>query len=311
MEFSWGHQKRYNDYGKYIRKEFNRYVQKLSLNAGFTCPNRDGTLGYRGCTFCNNKAFNPSYCQSDISIEEQLKSGIKFSRKNNKLTSFLAYFQAYTNTYDELSKLKILYNQALNYEDVCGLIIGTRPDCISDELLEYFTHLKDKTYLVIELGIESTIDKTLKNVHRGHNYHIAKEMVNRLANAGILVGAHLILGLPGETKNDMLSHAIEISKLPIHFLKIHQLQFIKGSILGSEFEKNPSLYKVFELDEYINLVIDFLELIRPDIVMERFASESPSGLLLAPAWGLKNSELVHKIELRMEERRTWQGRFYS
>ncbi len=311
MDFSWGHQKRYNDYGKYIRKEFNGYVQKLSLNAGFTCPNRDGTLGYGGCTFCNNKAFNPSYCQSDISIVEQLKSGIKFFRKNNKLSSFLAYFQAYTNSYGELSKLKTLYEQALNYKDICGLIIGTRPDCISNELVEYFTHLKDTTYLVIELGIESTLDKTLKNVNRGHNYRIAKEMVNRLADAGILVGAHLILGLPGETKNDMLSHAREISKLPIHFLKIHQLQYIKGSILGSEYEKDPSLYKVFELDEYINLVIDFLELIRPDIVMERFASESPSGLLLAPAWGLKNSELVHKIELRMEERKTWQGRLYS
>ena len=308
MQIDWKSRKRYNDYGSYIRKKFNGKVQKISVNAGFTCPNRDGFKGTGGCTFCNNDSFKPDYCKSEISITEQLYKGITIFRKRHPEVMYIAYFQSYTNTYGELSHLISLYEEALSYPGIVGLIIGTRPDCLSDELLDYLELLSKKTYLVVELGVESTNDQTLKIINRKHDFETSRKAILELERRKITKGIHLILGLPEETREQMLNHAKILSELPVNFMKVHQLQYVKGSKLGDEFQKNPSQYKVFDIDEYIELVIDFIELTNPSIVLERFASQTPYELLLAPGWKIKNFEFMHKIEKRLEERDTWQGK---
>lgn len=310
MPYFWGHERRYNDFSTYIRKLFNERVQKISIHAGFTCPNRDGLKGSGGCTFCNNESFKPSYCQPAVSVSDQISKGITFFKGRHPEAKFLAYFQAYTNTYGELSQLIDLYDEALLHSDVIGLIVGTRPDCLPADVLNYFAALNKKTHVTIELGVESTSDITLNRVNRGHDFQSARDAVARLANVGISTGVHLILGLPGESREEMLMHASRISELPINYLKVHQLQYVKGSQLGSAYLKNPEKYKVFEVEEYVELVVDFLERVRPDIVMERFASQAPQNLLLAPKWGLKNFEFVRLVDKRLAVRDTWQGKLY-
>jgi len=309
MQYEWGHSKRYNDYGNYVRKIFNEKVQKISVNAGFTCPNRDGLKGTEGCTFCNNDAFKPVYCQSEISITKQLEKGIEIFRKRHPETKYIAYFQSYTNTYGKLSHLISLYEDALSYRGITGMIIGTRPDCLSDELLDYLEILSKKTYLVVELGVESTNDQTLKIVNRQHDFETSRKAILELENRKIKKGVHLILGLPGETREQMLDHAKVLSDLPVNFLKVHQLQYVKGTKLGEDFQKNPLQFNIFNIDEYIELVIDFIERTSPSIVLERFASQTPYELLLAPGWKIKNFEFMHKVEKRLEERNTWQGKY--
>lgn len=311
MIFPWGNRKRYNDFSTHLIKEFNGKVQKISVNAGFTCPNRDGAKGVGGCTFCNNDSFKPDYCKAGVSITEQLKRGIEIFRRRHPEAEYLAYFQSYTNTYGHTEALKKLYEEALSCSGVRGLIIGTRPDCFSDDLLNYLEKLSQKTYLVIELGIESTSNSTLENINRGHNFECTCQTIAKLAERGILTGAHLILGLPGETRQQMLAHAKILSSLPIKFLKMHQLQYLKGSVIGNQYMKNPKRFHVFELDEYIELVVDFIERTSPKIIFERFASQSPYELLLAPGWKIKNFEFVHKIDKRLEERNTWQGKLWE
>lgn len=310
MPYFWGHERRYNDFSTYIRKLFNERVQKISIHAGFTCPNRDGLKGSGGCTFCNNESFKPSYCQPAVSVSDQISKGITFFKGRHPEAKFLAYFQAYTNTYGELSQLIDLYDEALLHSDVIGLIVGTRPDCLPADVLNYFAALNKKTHVTIELGVESTSDITLNRVNRGHDFQSARDAVARLAAAGISTGVHLIFGLPGESREEMLMHASRISELPINYLKVHQLQYVKGSQLGSAYLKNPEKYKVFEVEEYVELVVDFLERVRPDIVMERFASQAPQNLLLAPKWGLKNFEFVRLVDKRLAVRDTWQGKLY-
>ncbi|WP_026475525.1 TIGR01212 family radical SAM protein [Alkaliflexus imshenetskii] len=310
MSYAWGHERRYNDFSTYIRKLFNERVQKISIHAGFTCPNRDGSKGTGGCTFCNNESFKPSYCQPAVSVSDQITKGISFFRARHPEAKFLAYFQAYTNTYGELSQLIDLYDEALTHSEVIGLIVGTRPDCLPPDVLDYFAALNKRTHVTIELGVESTSDITLNRVNRGHDFKSTRDAVTRLADMGISTGAHLILGLPGESREEMLMHASRISDLPINYLKVHQLQYVKGSQLGSAFLQNPENFRVFEVEEYVELVVDFLERVRPDIVMERFASQAPHNLLLAPKWGLKNFEFVRLVDKRLSERDTWQGKLY-
>lgn len=310
MTFPWGHDQRYNDFGRYMRNRFNGRVQKLSINAGFTCPNRDGSKGIGGCTFCNNETFKPAYCQPLMSVKDQVEKGISLFSIRHPDTRFLAYFQAYTNTYGELSQLIKLYEEALAVPNVVGLIVGTRPDCLPESLLDYFETLQKRVYVTVELGIESTNDHTLARVNRGHDFACTREAVDRLVRRNILVGAHLILGLPGETRDDMLNHAEIISQLPINYLKVHQLQYVRGSAMGRDYLANPGQYHVLELEEYLNLVVDFVERVRPDIVMERFASQAPFDLLLAPKWGLKNFEVSRMVEKRMAERNSWQGKLF-
>ncbi|TRX62983.1 TIGR01212 family radical SAM protein [Carboxylicivirga sp. M1479] len=311
MQFPWGHDKRYNDYSSYIRRTFGERVQKVSINAGFTCPNRDGSKGTGGCSFCNNTTFNPSYCGPELSIQEQIDKGTSFFRPKYQAQQYLAYFQAYSNTYGETEFLIDQYQQALNHPKVEGIILGTRPDCISDDLLEHLKKWQKDYYIAIELGAESTLNTTLDNINRGHSYEETVDAAQRIAAAGIPVGLHLILGLPGEDREQLLKHADEVSKLPISFLKLHQLQIVKGSAFETLYEQNPSHFNLYSAEEFIDLVVEFVELMNPNIVMERFISQAPYDLLVAPKWGIKNFEFVAKIEKRLAELDSWQGKRFK
>ena len=301
----------FNDFGGYMRRNFDFKVQKISIDGGFTCPNRDGTKGTGGCTYCNNRTFNPAYCHRNRSVTEQMNEGIAFFAHKYPKMRYLAYFQAYTNTYDSLEVLRARYEEALRVDGCVGLVIGTRPDCMPEELLDYLQELSRKVYVMVEYGVESTDDATLRRINRGHDYATAVDTIRRTAARGLPVGVHIILGLPGEERASLIRQARQLSELPITTLKLHQLQLISGTRMAEEFDESPEDFHLFELDEYIEVVVDYLENLRPDIVVERFASQSPKELLIAPDWGLKNYELVEKIKRRMRERDTWQGKNYS
>ncbi len=301
----------YNDYGSYMRRLFDFKVQKISIDAGFTCPNRDGTKGTGGCTYCNNRTFNPAYCHRHRSVVEQMNEGISFFSHKYPQMRYLAYFQAYTNTYASLDVLKARYEDALSVDGCVGIVIGTRPDCMPEVLLNYLQELAKSVYVMVEYGVESTDDITLRRINRGHDYAAAADAVCRTAARGLPVGVHIILGLPGEKRETYVQQARILSELPIHNLKLHQLQLIHGTRMAEEYYSYPDDFHLFMLDEYIDVVVDYIENLRPDIVIERFASQSPKELLIAPDWGLKNYELVEKIKCRMRERDTWQGKFYS
>lgn len=301
----------FNDFGGYMRRNFDFKVQKISIDGGFTCPNRDGTKGTGGCTYCNNRTFNPAYCHRNRSVTEQMNEGIAFFAHKYPKMRYLAYFQAYTNTYDSLEVLRTRYEEALKVDGCVGLVIGTRPDCMPEELLDYLQELARRAYVMVEYGVESTDDATLLRINRGHDYATAVDTIRRTAARGLPVGVHIILGLPGEERVSLIRQARQLSELPITTLKLHQLQLIRGTRMAEEFDESPVDFHLFELDEYIEVVVDYLENLRPDIVVERFASQSPKELLIAPDWGLKNYELVEKIKRRMRERDTWQGKNYS
>lgn len=301
----------YNDFSTFLRKYFDCKIQKISLNAGFTCPNRDGVKGKGGCTYCNNQTFNPEYCKTEKSVQEQLEEGRQFFSRKYPEMKYLAYFQAYTNTYSELEELKRKYEDALSVDGVVGLVIGTRPDCMPDALLDYLEELNKRTFLLVEYGIESTNDDTLRRINRGHTYADTVDAVKRTAARGILTGGHVILGLPGETHDDIVSQAARLSELPLTTLKLHQLQLIRGTKMAHEFEEHPEEFHLYEVDEYIDLVIDYVEQLRPDMVLERFVSQSPKELLIAPDWGLKNYEFTERVKKRMRERDAYQGKLYG
>ncbi|NLO02218.1 MAG: TIGR01212 family radical SAM protein [Bacteroidales bacterium] len=309
-KFIWEHSKRYNDFPSYFKKVFSERVQKVSVDAGFTCPNRDGSKGVGGCTYCNNNSFKPSYCNLDIPVIEQVQQGINFFEKKYDSMRFLAYFQAYTGTYAPVKELKRLYDEALNHPKVIGLVISTRPDCISDELLDYLTDLKKRVYVMVEFGIESHLDRTLKIINRCHTFNDSVNALMQTSLRGINNCAHLILGLPGESRQDWLEQAVTISRLPVKNLKLHQLQIHKGTVMEKQFLQNPEPFHIFSADEYTDLAINYLELLNPEIIVERFVSQSPKDMLIAPKWGLKNFEIVAKIEKRLLERDTWQGRLF-
>lgn len=301
---------RYNDFGSFMAKHFPFKVQKISIHAGFTCPNRDGSKGRGGCTYCNNQTFNPAYCHTGESVTSQLERGKAFFGKKYPDMRYLAYFQAYSNTYGELQHLINLYEEALSVDGVVGLVIGTRPDCMPDSLLHYLEALSKRTFLIVEYGIESVYDDTLHRIRRGHNYACTVDAIERTAARGIITGGHLILGLPKESREDLLQAASMLSELPLSTLKLHQLQIIKGTQMAREYRDTPSDFHLYTVGEYIDLAIDFVERLRPEIVVERFASQSPKELLIAPDWGLKNFEFTHRLAARMKERDTWQGKFY-
>jgi len=301
----------YKNYSSYLKTVFGEQVQKISINAGFTCPNRDGSLGTGGCTYCNNQTFNPGYCQPNKSITQQIEEGIDFFRKKYPNQRYLAYFQAYTNTYGEINSLKQKYEEALSHPLVAGLVAGTRPDCVNKELLDYFAALSQRFYVMIEYGVESTSDKTLALINRGHNYESSVQAITATAQKGIATGAHLILGLPQEDKETILSHARNISQLPLTTVKLHQLQLIKGTKMAQDFTEHPEWFHIYSVDEYIDLAIDFMELLNPDFVIERFVSQSPKELLIAPDWGLKNYEFTAKVEKALRRRGTFQGRLFG
>ena len=302
----------YNDFSQFLKSHFPFKVQKISLNAGFTCPNRDGTKGLGGCTYCNNQTFNPDYCKTEKSITQQLEEGKRFFAHKYPDMKYLAYFQAYTNTYQNIEELKKKYEEALSVPGVVGLVIGTRPDCMPDHLLDYLEELNKKTFLLVEYGVESTSNEILKRINRGHTFEESEQTIRRTAGRGILTGAHIILGLPGEEHDEIVKQAAILSTLPITTLKIHQLQFIRGTRMAREFENTPQDFHLFhQVDEYIDLVIDYVEHLRSDIVIERFISQSPRDLLIAPDWGLKNFEITNRIQKRMKERNAYQGKSFE
>lgn len=305
------HHTPYNDFGNFLKEAFPFKVQKISINAGFTCPNRDGAKGWGGCTYCNNQTFSPGYCRTEKSVSEQLEEGIRFFSRKYPEMKYLAYFQAYTNTYDATEKLIRKYEEALSFPGVVGLIIGTRPDCMPEDLLAYFGKLAKAKFLLVEYGLESTLDRTLRRINRGHTFAESEEAIVRTSEKGIYTGAHLILGLPGESREEMLHHADVISRLPLTTLKLHQLQLIRNTRMAKEYEEKPSDFHLFTVDEYIDLVIDFIERTKPSIAIERFVSQSPKELLIAPDWGVKNHVFTAKVHRRIAERGARQGRLFS
>ena len=295
----------YTDLSSFYGKVFPFKVQKISINAGFTCPNRDGSKGFGGCTYCNNQTFNPSYCATQKSVSLQIEEGKTFFARKYPEMKYLAYFQAYTGTYGEFRHLISLYEEALKADDVVGLVIGTRPDCMPDELLDYLADLSKRTFLTVEYGIESASDDTLRRINRGHTYAQSVEAIERTAKRGIYVGAHVILGLPGEDDAELIRQARLVNQLPITTLKLHQLQLIKGTVMAREYEQSP--FHLYTADEYIDMVIKYISYIRREVVLERFVSSSPKDLLLAPNWNIKNYEFVEMLKKKMRESGASQG----
>ncbi len=280
----------YKDYSHWIREKFPCRVQKISVDAGFSCPNRDGRLSLGGCAFCDNKTFNPAYCDSRKSITRQLEEGKAFFAKKYPEMKYLAYFQAYSNTYGPLEELKAKYEEALAVSDVVGLVIGTRPDCVSDAVLDYLGELSRRTFLIVEYGIESANDDTLRRINRHHSFACSQQAIIKTHDKGIITCGHIILGLPGEDEQELLRQAPVISDLPLDILKLHQLQVIKGTLLAREYKDHP--FHVMSAEEYVDLVIRYVSLLRKDLVLERFVSQSPPDMVLAPKWGLKNHEFT-------------------
>jgi len=310
--YPWGSPRRFNSYSEYFRQLFGERVQKITIDAGFTCPNRDGTCGTGGCTFCDNHAFNPSYNTPEKPVVVQIQEGIDFHRKRyRRVSKYLAYFQAYTNTYAPLEELKLLYEPALSVPGVVGIVIGTRPDCIDERLLDYFEDLSRRTYLVIEYGIESTLNSTLASVNRGHDFETAARAITATAERGIRTGGHMIIGLPGEKKEDWLDGAATLSALPLHSIKYHQLQLIRGTTMEKQYREEPARFPEFSMDEYLHLMADILERLNPSIVVERIAGEVGLGMQVRKGWEKRYDEVVRRFDEILEERDTWQGRLYK
>ena len=294
--------KRYNDYGTWIREQFPFRVQKISVDAGFSCPNRDGKVGRGGCVFCDNRTFNPAYCEREKSITEQIIAGKEFFKRKYPDMKYLAYFQAYSNTYADVETLKRRYEEALSVEDVVGIVIGTRPDCVPDDTLDYLDKLNQQTFMIVEYGIESANDETLRIINRGHSFECSADAVRRTADRGIITGGHVIIGLPGEGPEECLRQADIISSLPLNILKLHQMQVVKGTRLA---EMNPYIYN--KVEDYIRLVAEYISRLRPDLILERFVSQSPKGMVIAPSWGLKNHEFTNLLDNYLREHDITQG----
>ncbi|MBQ1978353.1 MAG: TIGR01212 family radical SAM protein [Alistipes sp.] len=312
MLYAWGDERRYNSYAGYFRRLFGRRMQKLSVDAGFSCPNRDGRIATGGCTFCNNGAFTPSYCSRGLSITRQIEEGIAFHRwRYREAQRYLVYFQSFSNTYAPLEVLRERYGEALAHPDVAGLIIGTRPDCVDEAVLDYLAELARDRYVAVEYGIESVYDASLRAVNRGHDFATAERAVQMTTERGLACGAHFILGLPGETDEMILEGVKAINRLNLTTVKFHQLQIFRDTAMALEFDEHPERFRFWTVDAYIDLVVEVLRRLRPDVVVERFASEAPPRYHHGPNWGLiRNEELWRRLEERLRERDTYQGELY-
>ncbi len=312
MTYPWGHNRRYNAYAPHFKNLFGERVQKISVDAGFACPNRDGTKARGGCTYCNNDAFNPSYCDPKKPINQQVKEGIEFHKvRYRRANKYLVYFQPYSNTYAPLPHLKKLYEDALSLQGVIGLVIGTRADCVNDEILDYLKQLSEKHYIVIEYGVESIYNQTLSRINRADTFAQAIDSISKSAAHGLNVGAHFIFGLPGESRQMMMESVNKINQLPLNSIKFHQLQIVQGTAMAKDFAKNPRSYNLFSFEDYIDFIIRFTEKLNPSFIIERFAGEVPPRFLAGPGWGLiRNDQINVAIEKEMEKRDTWQGKYY-
>lgn len=287
-------------------------MQKITIDAGFTCPNRDGTCGTGGCTFCDNRAFNPSYNNPQKSIGDQIMQGMAFHRKRyRRANQYLAYFQAYTNTHAKLEQLVPMYDEALAVPGVIGIVVGTRPDCVDGELLDYFKGLSELSYVVLEYGIESVFDRTLQRVNRGHNVEKSRWAVEETAARGIRVGGHVIVGLPGEDRDDFLATAAELSRWPLNNIKFHQLQLIRGTAMAAEFDEKPEDFVSFDMDSYLQLMMEMLERLNPEFVVERIAGEASPGMALRPGWGIRYDGVLQAFEDLLKLNDSWQGKKYN
>ena len=311
--YPWGDNRPYNSYSAYFRARFGERVQKVAINAGFTCPNRDGRVGRGGCTFCNNEAFTPSYCKAVKSISQQIDEGIEFHQRRYRTASrYLAYFQSFSNTYAPLEVLRQRYSEALSHEGVVGLVIGTRPDCVDEAVLDYLAELSKEYYITVEYGIESCYDESLQRINRGHDFACAERAVKMTAERGLSVGAHFVLGLPGESDEMILAQVERINALPLTTIKFHQLQVFRGTAMEREYDEHPELFRFWELDDYLDLMVEILRRLRPDIVVERFASEAPPRYHYGRNWGLvRNETLWAMFEKRLRERGAYQGELYE
>ena len=305
--------KRYNTFVGYFKRKYGERLQKIVLDAGFTCPNRDGKVGRGGCTYCDNAAFHPSYSTAHKSLHQQLDEGIGFHKVRYRTTEhYLAYFQSYSNTYAPLERLKELYTDALRHPQVVGIVIGTRPDCVDEEKLDFLQELAKDHVVIVEYGIESCYDRTLERINRGHDFETARKAVKMTAERGIDVGVHFILGLPGETRQMMLDSCEMINRLPIRSIKFHQLQFVKGTRMEKEYAEKPEDFERFSLEEYIDFFVDMLERLRPDLSIERFVGEVPPRFVNETPWGLiRNAEILRLLDKRLEERNSWQGKYFK
>ena len=322
--------KRYNSFVGYFKRRYGERLQKIVLDAGFTCPNRDGKMGRGGCTYCDNAAFHPAYSTAGKSLHQQMDEGIEFHKVRYRTTEhYLAYFQSFSNTYAPLSRLRELYEEALGHPDVVGIVIGTRPDCVDEEKLDYLADLSQGKVLagwsrtvasqvrtapivIVEYGVESCYDRTLLRINRGHDFETARRAITMTAEHGLDVGAHFILGLPGESVQMMLDSCEQINSLPLRSVKFHQLQIVKGTRMEKEYAECPEDFVRFSLEEYLDFFVDMLERLRPDLFIERFVGEVPPRFVNETPWGLiRNVELLRLLEQRLDSRDTWQGRLLS
>jgi len=311
--YSWGNTRRFNSWADQCRQLYGSRLQRVSVNAGFSCPNRDGTVGTGGCTFCNNEGFSPSYCHPPKPILQQIDEGVAFLKKRYKNPEiFIAYFQSYTNTHGSLEHLKSLYGQALSHSEIRGLAIGTRPDCVDEEKLDYFASLAREYLITIEYGVESCYNETLQKVNRGHTFEQSVIAIELTASRGLHTGVHMIFGLPGENRIQMLDQAKILSDLPIQTIKFHQLQIVKGTPMSIEYKEHPERFHLFLLDEYVEFIVKFLELLRPGISVERLSGEVPPAFNQGINWGgIRSDQLISLVEKKMEDLNTWQGRLWG
>ncbi len=313
MIYPWGDERRFNSYAAYFRRVFGHRMQKVTINAGFSCPNRDGTISTGGCTFCDNAAFTPSYCDATKSITQQIDEGIEFHRRRYRTAQqYLAYFQSYSNTYAPLERLRECYDEALAHPDIAGIVVGTRPDCVDEQKLNYFAELSRKKYVTIEYGVESCYDETLRRINRGHDFATAVRAIRMTAERGIHCGAHFILGLPGESDEMLIEQVERINSLPLTTVKFHQLQLFRGTALAREWDEHPERFRFWTIEEYLDLFVEILRRLRPDIVVERFAGEAPPRYHHTRGWGLvRNEELLAMLDKRLEQQDVHQGDFFN
>lgn len=313
MPYPWGDDRRFNSYAAYFKRTFGGRMQKVTINAGFSCPNRDGTLSTGGCTFCRNDAFTPSYCQSEKSITQQIEEGIEFHRRRYRTAQrYLAYFQSFSNTYASLERLRRCYDEALAHPDVAGIVVGTRPDCIDEQKLDYFASLAQQKYVMLEYGVESCYDATLKHINRGHNFATAERAIRLTAERGIHCGAHFILGLPGESDEMLIEQVAKINALPLTTIKFHQLQLFKDTAMAAEYDAHPDKFRFWSVEEYIALFVEIVRRLRPDIVVERFAGEAPPRYHHTEGWGLvRNETLLMMLDKELERKNVHQGDIFN
>ena len=312
MTYPWGDGRRFNSYKRFLLQKFGMRVQKLTLDAGFTCPNRDGTVGVGGCSYCLNDAFSPSYCASAKPVAQQLYEGMEFHRNRyRRADAYLAYFQAFSNTYAPLDRLREIYRPAIENPLVKGIVVGTRPDCVDEAKLDFFVELSRRMFVSIEYGVESCREETLRRINRGHSFECACEVIRHTAEKGLHCAAHFIYGLPGETPELWFEDLRKINGLPLNGVKFHQLQIIKGTAMQRDYEVNPVDFHRFTQDEYVHFIVQITERLNPDFVIERFAGEVPPRYLYVNNWGLERYDVIlQKIEKRMEELDTYQGKLF-